>query len=200
MRRAGGIPPFFIRVVGPPSRYAHAHVAFRFGSDPHGARREVQTSMGFARHLLILLLLTPLPALAEIYKCVDDAGNVSYTNAKQKGCTSMDIGPYREPPPAGGRSKSRASQSPTPANFPSVDSATQKERDQGRRRILETELATEEKLLTEARRALAEGQVVRSGEDRTAAPYADRVRKLKETVSLHEQNVVALKRELSNVR
>ena len=157
--------------------------------------------MGSARHLLILFLLAPLPALAEIYKCVDAAGNVSYTNTKHSGCTAMDIGPYREPARTGTRSRSRANNpSPTPANFPSVDSATQKERDQGRRRILETELVNEEKLLTEARRALADGEVVRGGEDRTATAYSERVRKLKETVSLHEQNVTALKRELSAVR
>jgi hypothetical protein len=166
--------------------------------DPRGACQALRLAMGRAR-LLILLLLAPLGAGAEIYKCVDEEGNVSYTNAKRKGCTAMDIGPYREPAGAGSRPKAKGNP-PAPANFPSVDSETQKQRDQGRRRILETELTNEEKLLADARRALLEGQVARDGEDRSAAPYADRVRKLKETVNLHEQNVAALKRELSNVR
>jgi hypothetical protein len=77
-----------------------------------------------------------------------------------------------------------------------VDSETQKQRDQGRRRILETELAGEEKLLADARRALAEGEIAGGG-DRA---HPDRLRKLRETVGLHEQNVVALKRELANTR
>jgi hypothetical protein len=154
--------------------------------------------MTFAR-LLTLLILAPLPAAAEIFKCLDGDGNITYTNAKHKGCTAMDIGPYREPAPAAARPKSRASQ-PTPADFPSVDRETQKQRDQGRRRILETELANEETLLADARRLLAEGEIARSGEDRGAPAFADRVRKLKETVSLHEQNVAALKRELTRVK
>ena len=50
--------------------------------------------------LLIVLLVAPFGALADIYKCADGDGNVIYTNTKQKGCTAMDIGPYREPAPA----------------------------------------------------------------------------------------------------
>ena len=150
--------------------------------------------------LLIALFVAPLGALADIYKCDDGEGNVSYTNTKQKGCTAMDIAPSREPAPAASRPKARGSQSAAPANFPSVDSETQKQRDQGRRRILETELAAEEKLLADAKRALAEGEIGRSGEDRTSPLYADRLRKLKDTVGLHEQNVAALKRELATTR
>jgi Domain of unknown function (DUF4124) len=151
-------------------------------------------------HLLIFLLVAPLGALAEIYKCVDGEGNVSYTNTKQKGCTAMDIAPYREPAPGAPKSRARGNQSTAPANFPNVDSETQKQRDQGRRRILETELANEEKLLADAKRALAEGEIGRGGEDRTSPLHAERLRKLKETVGLHEQNVAALKRELANTR
>lgn len=149
---------------------------------------------------LILTLMAPCRAPAEIYKCQDAEGNVSYTNTKQKGCTAMDIGPYREPAPPGTKSRAKGAQSPAPANFPSVDSDTQKQRDQGRRRILETELATEERLLADARRALAEGEIGRAGEDRTTPLHADRLRKLKDTVGLHEQNVAALRRELANTR
>jgi hypothetical protein len=165
---------------------------------PFPTSRAVQSRPPWAALTVwILLLVAPLPALAEIYKCVDGDGNVSYTNTKQKACTAMDIGPYREPTPPAARPKARASQSPAPANFPSVDSETQKQRDQGRRRILETELAGEEKLLADARRALAEGEIAGGGGDRA---HPDRLRKLRETVGLHEQNVVALKRELANTR
>jgi hypothetical protein len=149
---------------------------------------------------VIFAFMTPHPAAAEIYKCQDGEGNVSYTNTKQKGCTAMDIGPSREPAPSGTRPRAKGSQSTAPANFPSVDSETQRQRDQGRRRILETELAAEERLLADAKRALAEGEIGRSGEDRTSPAYVERMRKLKETVGLHEQNVAALRRELANTR
>jgi len=153
---------------------------------------------GLAR-ITMLLLAVSLPALADVFKCVDADGSITYTNTKQKGCSAMDIEPYREPAPAAARPKPRAGQ-PAPANFPSVDRDTQKQRDQGRRRILETELTNEEKLLADSRRSLAEGDVAKIGEDRNAPAYADRVRKLKDTVRLHEQNVTALKRELANVK
>jgi hypothetical protein len=81
-----------------------------------------------------------------------------------------------------------------------VDRETQKRRDQGRRHILETELAGEERLLADARRLLAEGDALKAGEERNAAAHAERVRKLKETVRLHEQNVAALRRELANAK
>jgi hypothetical protein len=145
------------------------------------------------------LLLMPLPTRCEIYKCVDGEGNVSYTNTKQKGCTGMDIGPIREPPSAA-RPKAKGGQAVAPANFPSVDSETQKQRDKSRRRILETELTAEERLLADAKRALAEGEIGRSSDDRSSPQYSERLRKLKETVSLHEQNVAALKRELASTR
>jgi hypothetical protein len=198
IERAGGSPPFFFRTVGVPRRQAYAPAASNFDPDVCGARRRIRLAMGrFC--LLIVLLVAPFGALADIYKCADGDGNVIYTNTKQKGCTAMDIGPYREPAPAAARPKAR-SQSPAPANFPNVDSDTQKQRDQGRRRILETELAAEEKLLADAKRAFAEGEIGRSGEDRTSPLYTDRLRKLKETVGLHEQNVAALKRELAGTR
>lgn len=154
----------------------------------------------FLLAVVLVALAAPVPAGAEIYKCQDGEGNVSYTNTKHKGCTAMDIGPYREPAPSATRPKGKGGQSPAPANFPSVDSETQKQRDQGRRRILETELAAEERLLADARRALAEGEIGRSGEDRASPLHADRLRKLKETVGLHEHNVAALKRELATTR
>ena len=161
------------------------------------AARAAGSAVSLAR-LLVLFALAPLPVSAEIYKCTEADGTVTYTNTKRKGCTAMDIEPYREPA-AAARPKSRASQ-PTPADFPSVDRETQKQRDQGRRRILETELANEETLLADARRSLAEGEIGKSGEDRGTPAFADRLRKLKETVSLHEQNVAALKRELTRVK
>jgi hypothetical protein len=148
---------------------------------------------------LVLLLASSLPAVAEVYKCLDADGNVTYTNARQKGCTAMDIEPYREPAPAAARPRPRPA-APGPANFPSVDRETQKHRDQGRYQILATELTNEEKLLADARRYLAEGDVAKPGEDRTAPAYAERVRKLRDAVRLHEQNVAALRRELANVK
>jgi hypothetical protein len=58
-----------------------------------------------------------------------------------------------------------------------VDNDTQKKRDDTRRKILEEELATEEKLLADATK----------GQSR-------------EEIELHEKNVSALKKELANLK
>ncbi|HEY8243215.1 MAG TPA: hypothetical protein VII68_07125 [Casimicrobiaceae bacterium] len=87
---------------------------------------------------------------------------------------------------------------PTPSSFPKVDAGTQKSRDDLRRRVLQDELSSEEKLLAEAKVALGDGTPAPLPEERTSAQrYADRVGRLRQAVQLHERNVDALKRELS---
>lgn len=109
---------------------------------------------------------------AEIYKHVDAQGRVTYSNVPIKGAIKLNLEPLTTVP--GPRAKTS---SPTPANFPKVDHDTQKKRDDTRRKILEEELAAEEKLLADA----AKGQS-------------------KEGIELHEKNVSALKKELSNLK
>ena len=72
-----------------------------------------------------------------------------------------------------------------------MDSSTQKSRDSTWRKILADELATEEKLLTEARVNLKQGDVSRT---------EGKLHAQQEEVTLHEKNVSALKTELSNTR
>ena len=88
-----------------------------------------------------------------------------------KGATKLNLEPLNTVPATRPRTST-----PTPANFPKVDSDTQKKRDDTRRKILEEELAAEEKLLIEAKG------------------------KSKEEIELHEKNVSALKKELSNLK
>ena len=150
-------------------------------------------------------------AHAEIYKHVDQEGRITYSNAPMRGAKKLDL----DPPLSLPSSKARAA---SPDNFPKVDSRAQKERDLGRRKILEDELAAEEKLLAEAGQALKEGEenpevfkVNRTITDkdgktsvvtetrRNVAKYDEKIKKLKEQVTLHEKNIVALKKELASV-
>jgi hypothetical protein len=128
-------------------------------------------------------------AQAEIYKYVDDNGRITYSNIPKKGSRKLDLEPLPTIPGA----KPQA----TPGSFPKVDSSTQKKRDDSRRKILEEELAAEEKLLADARKALVEGEGTRMGDERNYQKYLDRVQKLKDEVALHEKNVTALQKELS---
>ena len=87
---------------------------------------------------------------------------------------------------------------PTPSNFPKVDAATQKGRDDVRRTVLTDELATEEKLLDEARAAYANGAPPPTPAEQVAPEkYAERVVKLRQAMTLHEKNIEALKKELA---
>ena len=153
-------------------------------------------------------------ASAVLCKYVDDAGNVTYSNSRVKGpkrCSCFDAPPVPppqaqpqpQPQPQGGRSSPRPQSATMPApqgGLPNVDPGTQRRRDDSRRKILEDELAVEERALVDARKALSEGEATRMGDERNYQRYLDRVQGLKERVSQHERNVGALKRELSNLR
>ncbi len=141
---------------------------------------------------LVTLALAAGPAGAEIYKYVDDEGRVTYTNVPRKGAKKLDI-------EVGSAPKSRSN--PGPANFPRVDSQTQRARDDMRRKILQDELASEEKSLADARLALKEGEATRlPDEARNPQKYQDRIQRLRETVARHERNIAALKKELAGLR
>lgn len=121
---------------------------------------------------LILGLLSATAAYGEIYKHVDSQGRVTYSNVPIKGAIKLNLEPLTTVPAP----RAKAS-TPTPADFPKVDGDTQKKRDDSRRKILEDELAAEEKLLADA--------------SKTGA---------KDEIDLHERNVAALKKELANLK
>lgn len=151
-----------------------------------------------------------LPAQAVLCKYVDDDGHVTYSDAQVKGAKKVScIEAPPVPPAPAPRAAPNAGTTPAPAagaaaparsSLPSVEPETQRRRDDSRRKILMDELAVEEKSLTEARKALADGEAVRMGDERNNQRYLDRVQGLKERVTLHERNVNALKLELSNLR
>jgi hypothetical protein len=102
----------------------------------------------------------------------------------------------------------------------SVDPQLQKKRDDGRRKILETELEREEQSLTEARKTLTQEQqnptliaavrVAQQAADPSPAELAEfrknidkasgRIRGLQSTVAEHEKNIEALKKELGALK
>ena len=123
------------------------------------------------------------PTLVEgsMYKCTTRTGNIAYFNV-----------------PGAVASTTRT---PTPAGFPKVDAGTQKGRDVLRTKVLTDELATEEKLLAEARAAYGDGTPPPLPDEKAnAQKYADRLARLRQTVALHEKNIEALKRELAASR
>lgn len=146
--------------------------------------------------LALLLMFAAFAVRAEIYECIDQSGNKRFTNigSEAKGCKPMNIAP----PSAAMPSKPAAKGAP--ANFPSVDAQTQKQRDTDRRRILEQELASEQKLLEQAQKDLAEQEAIRLGSERNYQRVLDRLEPYKKKVKLHEDNIANLKKELANTR
>jgi len=152
--------------------------------------------------LLVVLSSAPL-AQADVYKCVDEAGHVTYTNSKTsaRGCTTLSRDQAVSSISGGGRPVAvpphQSGASSGGAGFPCVDSGTQKARDGDRRRILEDELSAEQKGLDIARRELEEQQLARYG---NASGGGDRLQSSREKVQLHERNIEALRREIGNLR
>ena len=150
------------------------------------------------RLFVFLIAWVALGAHAQIYECVDASGNKRFTNIKSeaKGCRPLDVGPINTVPAY----KPPAKAAPTPPNFPKVDAATQCERDSDRRRILEQELANEQKQLAAAQKALAEQEAVRNGDERNYQRVLDRLEPYQKKVKQHENNIESLKKELANLR
>jgi len=150
--------------------------------------------------ILMLLALPATPALADIWECVDQNGNKRFTNiqSEAKGCKRLNIAPPNvvTAPPG----KRPAKSSPRPANFPKVDNGTQKQRDSERRRILEQELANEQKLLDRARKDLSEQESIRLGSERNFQRVLERLEPYRNKVKLHEDNVANLRRELAGTK
>lgn len=151
---------------------------------------------------LALAVVSPA-AQGEIYECIDESGNKRFTNIKSeaKGCKALAIAPPSPAPaPAKPQPKPAAPSASAPQNFPKVDPKTQRDRDADRRRILEQELANEQRLLEQARAQLSEQESIRLGSERNYQRVLDRLEPFKKKVKLHEDNVANLRRELSNLR
>jgi hypothetical protein len=159
--------------------------------------------------LLAAGLLLHALAQAQVYKCVDERGRVEFTDTAKRGCKPLDLpGLIAAPPPhqaparqAGGASRAAApAAAPAPANFPRVDAAQQRARDDDRREILDDELRNEEKKLGNLKRDFNNGEPERQGNERNYAKYQERVAQMRDDLARTERNIEALKREIASIR
>jgi hypothetical protein len=133
----------------------------------------------------------------DVWRCEDGAGRFQYTNVRSdtegKRCIQVtrEVSVVQTPPaaarpPAGG----------SVAGVPSVDPRTQRARDDSRRKILEDELANEQRALDKEKAALTEQEAVRFGGERNYQKVLDRLQPYQDSVAQHEKNIDALQKEI----
>lgn len=156
-------------------------------------------------YLIAFFCAIPLIAHAELYKAVDADGHVTYSSSPLKGGKKIFLEPLPTMQPL-----SKPHMNASPASFPKVDGETQKGRDGTRRKILQDELNTEQKLLEEAKQNLqnAEGEnrgnFVKNGKslvnEARAQEYAAEVNKQTTEVNIHQKNIDALNTEIAKLK
>ncbi len=142
-------------------------------------------------------------AQADVFLCVDEHGKKEYKNTgATKGCRRIDLpGLTMVPaPPKRQAVQTAARTSSAPADFPKIDSNTQKVRDNDRRQILLEEMKAEEQKLANLKKEFNNGEPERRGDERNYAKYQERVALMKEDIDRAERNIEALRRELGNLK
>lgn len=160
--------------------------------------------------LLPLLVLLPLAAGAQtVYRCPGPPETftnlISADEAKRQGCRSIEGAPIsvvqtpRRAGPAPGAAPGTAAQpqgNSVRLDGPRVDPTLQRQRDNDRRLVLESELRGAEAKLAELKREYADGQPERRGDERNFAKYQERVAEMKAAIQRQESDIAALRREL----
>lgn len=146
----------------------------------------------FGLGLVFLALAAPSGhARAEVYKCPDASGRPTYTNVKRdtlgKNCTLVSKEVQVVP-------------SQTPSSSSGNRSSTSFDRNESRRKVLESELQNEQQLLADAQQKLAEQESIRSGDERNYARVQERLKPYQEAVDLHSKNIEQLRVELGRLR
>ena len=140
--------------------------------------------------------------VTEIFKCRSETGQVTYTNdrrqAEKQKCelvtSQINVAPpFSRAPQQQARSAGRA-------DFPRETPQQSTSARERQREILEGELASEQKALSQARQELAEQEAVRTGEERNYARVQDRLQPFRDRIENHEKNIQALQRELGNLK
>ena len=138
------------------------------------------------------------PAIAQvetIWNCKDANGRTQLTNLKEdtvgKDCRIVQQQRVTVVP-----AKSAAKST---AGFPKESASDRQSAKAKQKDTIEKELTQEQSMLAEARKKLSEQEAIRSGDEKNYARVLERLKPYQDTVEVHEKNVDALKRELSNL-
>lgn len=164
--------------------------------------------------LILALLTLTTTATAAVYDC----GNGRYSSKPAAGCQPADlprIGSYTSARPStpvriasteapratpATSAQRTAYRAPAAAALPTPTPSSNPRSSNGRRMILEQELANERRALEAAQKALTEGRTLpRSNDNASYAAHQARISSLQSDVLDRQQNVQALQRELSRM-
>lgn len=136
-----------------------------------------------------------------IWRCVDPTGKTHVTNVKEettgKDCKAIQTQRVTVVPAPTPAAKSATK---SPSGFPKESSGERANARDRQRATLQTELASEEALLSKARAELAEQEGIRTGDEKNYAKVLERLQKYKDNVELHEKNAGELRKELGKLR
>jgi hypothetical protein len=188
--------------VRPPSRSALRWCLALAGALAFGAAgASAQTLAARAKESGCIDAPRVVDGTTNLYRCSTSSGAAAIFNVPEG--TAPERAPRRAGNASGAVAGSASASVPAPpvAGLPRVDPATQKGRDDLRRRVLQDELSAEEKLLGEARTSYANGAPAPLPEERTdPRRYAERIARLREAVLRHERNIEMLRKELGVLR
>ena len=148
-----------------------------------------------AAFAVCLAIGIPLRAQAEIFKCLDERGRPLYTSEKRdtvgKKCETVSREAVTVVPATKGAK--------SPAGFPKESTADRAASKAKQRETIERELNQEQGMLADARKKLSEQEGIRGGDEKNYARVLERLKPFQDTVEVHEKNVEALRRELTNL-
>lgn len=128
---------------------------------------------------LWLALALSLPAQAELYKCIDADGRVTYSETRipKAKCSvaggNVSVMPYQAP----------AARPASPAATPRTDQAN----------ALQQQIAEQEAALAEARKALQEQENIRLGDEKNYQRVLDRLKPYQDKVAEIEKRLAELR-------
>jgi Domain of unknown function (DUF4124) len=123
---------------------------------------------------------------SEVYKHVDENGNVTYSNTPLEDSKKLSLPPLIVMPGTDLESKSRA---PKPSeNY-----------NENQRKVVKKMIADEVKLLEDKKKEYNDGEPERFGSERNYQRYLDRIQRLKDEIVLHQENIKALEIELQDL-